>query len=258
METRPPSPWFTAITCSVFVLIAAGVVLTMLRNEMMTQMAEQMETSREGPQKTIDALSKRVAELEAKTTALSTAQQTPTTPDTTATDALNAQLMASNAEIAALTARVEMVEKQPAPAPVAPAPVTVITPQPIAAATPVVVDAPLTATVPVATADEGLRRDLQRILAQVVTPAEPIKDNSLAGRINSRFTGFISVKKRTETDVYATLRREAATADMPTLMRHVIALPPAARAPFADWLIAVQTRPAATPIPDAPSPLTTE
>lgn len=258
METRPPSPWFTAITCSVCVVVAAAVVLSMLRQDMIAQLEEGMNTRHDAAQETLDKLTKRIAALEEKTTALSALPQAVAVPDTAATDALNAQMMASNAEIAALTARVEMVEKKPEPAPAVAPPVMAASP-----AAPVVETPPAPAAVavvptPVSTTDETLRRDLQMLLAHATTPAEPVKDSSLAGRINSRFAGFISVKKRTEMDVYAPLRRDAATADIPTLMRHVLALPPAARAPFADWLIAVQTRPVPDTMANTPPPLTTE
>jgi prefoldin subunit 5 len=221
------SPWLAAIVGSaVTAIIAAGGLFALHDRLVATITAEATHT-----EASISRLTSRITALEAQTATLAQAAQ----PDPAPIQALNTGLATTSSKLGELASRLETLEKQQ-----------------VQGATPVAAMKVETITSPTIT-DDALRAELVTILNALPKPVATATSPSpsFIQTLNTRFDGFISIKKNDGVDVYANLRNTAGTANLETLAQEIQQLNDTARAPFAPWLANYQAaqKTAATPSP---------
>jgi BMFP domain-containing protein YqiC len=257
---KSTSPWLAAITCGALVAIAGASGAIIMRTQILMQVSADAARARS----TLTDLQNRVTTLESQTATLAQAAQ----PDPAPLNALRSGLDTTGKQLADLTARIDTLEKKPAlvvtaapaPAPASAGSMSATSYASLASAvrsgapfadalaawkhdhsvTPDAI-APLEqAAASGVPSDSMLRSQLQAALVTISPNASGDDGHGLIDRVNTHLAGLVSIKKQSA-DNYDTLRADVATAEIATLKREILQLPPQARAPFAAWLAAVQT-----------------
>lgn len=89
--------------------------------------------------------------------------------------------------------------------------------------------------------EADLMRQLNELLDAKQQPAT-VDDTSLVGKINTHLKGLVSIKKTSQDDPLAALRKQAAHEDLPTVAHEIARLDMPAESPLGQWLEKARAR----------------
>jgi outer membrane murein-binding lipoprotein Lpp len=206
------SPWVAAATVAVLLILLLAGSLYGLRQVILQQAARDTQDLNER----LNAIGTRIDQIESTVGALAAAK-----PDAAPVEALTQKIADSSTQIAALTVRIEALEK---------------TPTPVAATTqaipPTAAAQPPTAPAPPVPPSDAQRMEALRLVLDTLPP--PVStDSGFLQSMNGRLKGLVSVHKAGERDPYEAVRKAATPDEARTA---ILALPEENRAPFAEWL----------------------